>query len=152
MIHCLIYIYHTVYHEYSESVVSYSFNSNYDSEEESVHDRRYIFIKYNPFINLNFIFQCDTCTRHRETMAKRPAGMVLMFEMRAWRAHVSSVMAEREVYYQHRSLAIDKWEEYLSFIIDGADQSAYAVPHAATTTKSESTAYKQKMKMIGMST
>ena len=82
-------------------------------------------------------------------MALRPGPAALKIIQSKWRVHVTDVLIDRAVYYNHRQLAVNDWENYLSIIIDGADQRSFGVPHMPTNTKSESTAYKQKMKMIG---
>ena len=82
-------------------------------------------------------------------MAKRPGPAALAIIQTQWRAHVVDVMVDRSVYYHHRQLAVNDWKNYLSIIMDGADQRSFGVPHMPTSTKSESSAYKQKMKMIG---
>ena len=51
-------------------------------------------------------------------------------------AHTNIIRREKSEYYRHRDLARKHPEEYISMIIDGADQSNYGLPHFHEKAKS----------------
>ena len=59
------------------------------------------------------------------------------------------VQQERACYYESRDKAIRDPENYLSIIIDGADQSSYVLPYFYEKTKSLESKHKLKYKLMG---
>jgi len=72
---------------------------------------------------------CTQCTHIRE-QKKTNVDPVLKVQLdRVAQAHHLFVREERQSYYYRRSQAILQRDDFLSIIIDGADQAAYALPH-----------------------
>ncbi len=86
----------------------------------------------------NRFSKCDICERLKDEMKIA----VTNFESTAIvlaqkRAHYKMVTDERQEYKRKRDLAILNPTELLSLIIDGADQTAYGLPHFISHTKSQ---------------
>ena len=64
--------------------------------------------------------------------------------------HISFIRRERTSYYQRQRLSISKPEEYLSLIIDEADQKLYDLPHAKVQSKTEAQEWLVPVKVIGV--
>lgn len=63
--------------------------------------------------------------------------------------HIKFVQKERAVYYKHQQWAVDHPDEFLSIIIDGADQSKYCLPHFHHRTHLSESAWQLKMHVMG---
>ena len=63
--------------------------------------------------------------------------------------HLEMVRWERIEYKKHRDMAILHPEQYLSIIVDGADQSAFRLPRFAANTKGER-GHSFKVRLIGV--
>ncbi len=77
---------------------------------------------------------CSDCTRIREQRRNCSDPVQRQQLALASRAHHTYVREERASYYFRRHQAIHARDEFLSIIIDGADQAAYALPHLKTRT------------------
>ncbi len=66
------------------------------------------------------------------------------------RAHAVFVRREREAYYSRRRLAYTQPDNYFSMIADGADQSAYGLPHFWIIDKSVTELYRLRNHLMGV--
>ena len=66
------------------------------------------------------------------------------------RTHAVFVRREREAYYDRRRLAYTQPDKYLSMIVDGADQSAYGLPHFWIIDKSVTELYRLRNHLMGV--
>ena len=66
------------------------------------------------------------------------------------RAHAIFVRREREAYYGRRRLAYTQPDKFLSIIADGADQSAYGLPHFWIIDKSVTELYRLRNHLMGV--
>ena len=66
------------------------------------------------------------------------------------RAHAAFVRNEREAYYRRRRLAYTQPDKFLSMIADGADQSAYGLPHFWIIDKSVTELYRLRNHLMGV--
>jgi hypothetical protein len=57
---------------------------------------------------------------------------------------------ERVAYALKRKLGIEQGAEYLSMVVDGADQSKYDLPHARTATHATDAATRLKLHVMGV--
>lgn len=93
--------------------------------------------------------KCTICEEIRvaikEARAKRQDTTHLKSRKRA---HIQAVMKERLEYRKKREKAMLHPRRYISFIIDGADQSAFGIPHFCTNVKS-TTGNAMKVRLIG---
>ena len=92
---------------------------------------------------------CDTCTSFKEGLLSiaRKTGYEKSREKlkKGFRAHLQQIHSERAEYRLIESKAIERPQEILSVIIDGADQAKFGLPRFYTTTKRDTgKALKQK--------
>jgi hypothetical protein len=75
--------------------------------------------------------KCDTCIKFRgmQLKWKRLSGEERAAAREGHRAHIERVRLERRAYYSNRMRARLEPHNYLSLIIDGADQGKHRVPH-----------------------
>ena len=66
------------------------------------------------------------------------------------REHAIFVRREREAYYDRRRLAYTEPKKYFSIIVDGADQSAYGLPHWWIIDKSVTELYRLRNHLMGV--
>ena len=100
--------------------------------------------KYMPFA------KCDDCTEFRAKMEASKCKTEKARLSYAYKKHVYFVMRERKVYYTHMALATRHPGEYLSLIIDGADQSDHGLPHFHTRSHKTEAAWKMKLHLMGV--
>jgi hypothetical protein len=73
--------------------------------------------------------KCDFCIKHRAKAERKRTNEALQADNSALREHLKDVEAEKLHYYSNRARA-RKWpKDFLSIIIDGADQSKHDMPH-----------------------
>ena len=82
--------------------------------------------------------KCDTCCKLRKRRHETRSRKTRDDLTKELRAHICDVRRERNSYYRRKRLAVNNPEEYLSIIIDGADQSDYDLPYKCTTSKTQS--------------
>lgn len=80
--------------------------------------------------------KCDQCIEFRERRTLMLDAEAKIELQDAERLHVRFVKAERYSYYMRRLRAVRFKLEYLSVIVDGADQQAYSLPYFCTSTHS----------------
>ena len=51
--------------------------------------------------------------------------------------HIEFVFSERREYQRRTELAVLRPAKYLSAVVDGVDQHAFAIPHCVTKTKAQ---------------
>ncbi len=112
-----------------------------------------IWKQFAPHIKVRKIHRftkCSDCEFYRSELAKaglneRTASVL----KRSKAAHIAFVQRERLEYARKRDQAIRNPSKFCSFIIDGADQSAYGLPHLLFNTKSMR-GEKLKVRLIGV--
>ena len=72
---------------------------------------------------------CDECVEFRERRKFATSDQERREIKKLEKVHHSFVHEERTTYYLRKGAAIFEPQYYLSIIIDGADQSAYGLPH-----------------------
>jgi hypothetical protein len=117
------------------------FSATWTSGEKT---RNIILRKWIPFA------KCDTCSTLREDRenTKDPKERQRI-EDRLYH-HICFVRRERTSYYRRRVQSVENPNEYLSLIVDEADQKLYDLPHAATQSKTEAQAWLVPVKLIGV--
>jgi len=73
--------------------------------------------------------KCDFCIQHRAKAERKRSDDVLQKDNLALREHIKDIENEKLVYYSNRVRGRILPDEYLSMIIDGADQSKHDMPH-----------------------
>lgn len=94
--------------------------------------------------------KCSLCERLREALAQAtrdgtPCGVLKQKKA----AHYDFVFRERREYRRKRELSILRPAEYMSIVIDGADQTAFTLPHFAVSVK-DTRGHGMKVHMIGL--
>ena len=96
--------------------------------------------------------KCETCTLLREKREKRVDAQVLEATKLEWAQHIRIVKGERRYYHSFiksaRTLAT--FDEWLSLIVDGTEQAAYAIPHFAQASKKTNEVTKVQVHLIGV--
>ena len=93
---------------------------------------------------------CDTCEEIRAAMREallKGRDMDQLVSRRA--AHLKIICDERMEYQKKRDRARLNPSEFCSIIVDGADQSAYGLPHFITKTKDQK-GHALQLKLIGL--
>ena len=72
--------------------------------------------------------KCDVCVAYRADVSKTKDEAALTALAADFRSHIQDVKDERGAYYERRDLGASRPDEYLSIIIDGADQQRFALP------------------------
>lgn len=94
--------------------------------------------------------KCSTCERLRDALEEAiRLGQPTDELKKQKKEHNEFVALERREYKRKCELAILRPSEYLSFIIDGADQSAFTLPHFVTKIK-DSRGHGLKVHLIGV--
>lgn len=94
--------------------------------------------------------KCSVCERYRLQVLECGNDEKMKKVIKdALQVHVQVMRQERQAYYARRDKAVQDPARYCSFIIDGADQTAYGLPHFVFTTKSEK-GHKLKVKCVGV--
>ena len=94
--------------------------------------------------------KCSTCERLRSEIANAiRKGLPTDALKREQGAHLHFIAKERQEYLRKAELAMLRPTKYLSFVVDGADQSTYDLPHFTTKTK-QSQGDGLKVHLIGL--
>jgi hypothetical protein len=75
---------------------------------------------------------CTECVAIQEAMTSSAHKDARAKAQRQYDEHRAMYRGERQAYYRHRELAMQQPEQYLSIIVDGADQSCHKFPRFAT--------------------
>ena len=73
--------------------------------------------------------KCDFCIQHRAKKERKRTQEALDEDNMALREHLKDIRNEKLYYYSNRARGRRYPDEYLSIIIDGADQSKHDMPH-----------------------
>ena len=93
---------------------------------------------------------CDECIELREKRRFARSYKEKIEIQKEETKHYAFVHEERTTYYIRRNAAIYFPQDYLSLIIDGADQSAYGLPHFIEIDKSSSNQLKIPVYLMGV--
>jgi len=93
--------------------------------------------------------KCTTCVNLRMNWKDGTDDVSRAQKKKECTEHLEFVKQERSYLYYKRDLAKRYPNDFLSIIIDGADQSAYSLPHFKEIDKNTSTARKQKSHILG---
>lgn len=94
--------------------------------------------------------KCTVCEQiDNELMKSRLGGRSTAEILKKKEEHINFVMRERVEYRKKQELAKIEPSRYLSIIIDGADQSAYGLPHFCSSTKDQR-GESLKVKVVGV--
>lgn len=100
--------------------------------------------KYMPFT------KCDVCIEYRDQTAETDDKAEKKRLRDAYAKHLWEIKRERLVYYRNRLRAQLDRDNYLSLIIDGADQSDHGVPHFAQRSHLTEACHKLRVKLMGV--
>ena len=93
---------------------------------------------------------CGDCEAYKSAMRTgAKTGARLAQIMADKKAHYDLVATERQAYKMNQDNAKLNPSEYISVVIDGADQSAFGLPHFVTITK-DTKGHSLKVKLIGL--
>lgn len=94
--------------------------------------------------------KCDVCETLRSALKTAVLKRLSTVELKAQKSsHLKRIWSERLSYKKNRDRAILDPNKYLSLIVDGADQSAFGLPHFTVKTKAER-GHAIKVKLIGV--
>ena len=93
--------------------------------------------------------KCTECVDNRRKQSSETDVEVLKAIMEEQRVHIRFVKRER-LSYRLRQLESMRSDEYLSLIIDAADQSEHGIPHSFAKSHFTDAAWKLKMHLIGV--
>ena len=93
--------------------------------------------------------KCDVCVEYLLKKERRLNASQLKQVEAEHAKHVEHVMAQRQAYWRNCSKAKSNPEEYLSIIVDGADQSKYRLPHFVHKSKQDSGSQKLQLHLVG---
>ncbi len=93
---------------------------------------------------------CDDCIDFRERRRYATTDEERRLIKTQESTHYLFVHEERSTYYIRRNSAIFMKQDYLSLIIDGADQSAYALPHFIEIDKTSANQIKVPVYLMGV--
>jgi len=95
--------------------------------------------------------KCDVCEKLRFELGEAGMDRRRTDQLRDLKdKHNNFVRTERLEYYQNRDKARTFPDKYCSIIIDGADQSAFGLPHWPFSTKATQKGHKIKVHLIGV--
>ena len=94
--------------------------------------------------------KCDTCVDLRKKIVSTRSDDLLTKLRQTLGDHLKFIRRERMAYAMKRQRAIHQPREFMSMIIDGADQSKFGHPHSAEKTHSSDSAWKLKMHLLGV--
>ena len=94
--------------------------------------------------------KCDVCVTNREAASKTRDGDTRAQLALALSAHLQFVERERMSYYMRRLQGIYQPKEFLSMIVDGADQSDHDLPHQPHKSHAADQAWRLKMHLMGV--
>ena len=92
---------------------------------------------------------CDTCVQQIDARRNRPSKQQMEDIIAKEQDHFNFVRRERQSYYARRDLSRRHPDEFLSIILDGADQAAYGLPHFPIKSETIAHAYKIPLKVMG---
>lgn len=93
---------------------------------------------------------CDTCDQIRTALKKRIlSGQSTEDLKRDRKIHTDFISRERMAYQKKKDRARLNESDYCSIIVDGADQSAFGLPHFTTSHKSQR-GHALKVKLVGL--
>lgn len=126
----------------AHEIYKYEFNNIYANHSPSSYNYfMRIWKAHRPYIKVRKatrFTKCSLCERLRDELAdslKRGLDTTSVMEQK--RAHNSFVQRERQEYTRKKELAILRPADFLSVVIDGADQKAYSLPHFITSVKDQ---------------
>ena len=93
--------------------------------------------------------KCTECCNRRKQMDTEKDADALKVLRDDQRAHINFVKQER-LSYRLRQLEGIWSDQYLSLIIDGADQSKHGIPHACSKSHATDAAWKLKLHLMGV--
>lgn len=94
--------------------------------------------------------KCATCESFKDAFEKAGKNVKRVGELQvARKAHYDHVACERQAYLMNQENAKLNPSDYMSIAIDGADQSAFGLPHFVTITK-DTKGHSLKVKLIGV--
>ncbi len=94
--------------------------------------------------------KCEECENLRAKLTEAVKNSLPVDDIkRRRRLHLEFIKRERLEYKKKRDEAIIEPDSYLSIIVDGADQSAFGLPHFTTSTKAQK-GHSLKVKLIGL--
>ena len=93
--------------------------------------------------------KCDCCTKSRQELKTRDADKRARI-MAEVTKHILFVRRERRYYYGNRIRGRRDKDNYLSMIIDGADQSDHCMPHFCFRSHKTDAAWKMKLHLLGV--
>lgn len=94
--------------------------------------------------------KCDTCVDLRERKSRTMDRKLLDQIRQEEYEHYEFVKAERGGYYLRRKISVQKPDDFLSLIIDGADWYSYACPFFATRTHESSKIFRVPVYLMGV--
>ena len=94
--------------------------------------------------------QCTTCVQYRDKRGKAKGKSTQDDLDTGFSEHVCFIKREREGYYLRRYKSITNPEDYLSIIIDGADQSRFHLPYHRVVDHSTQGKFKIKLHIHGL--
>ena len=94
--------------------------------------------------------KCDDCIELRGKVMKTRDQQNKRKLLEELRQHLRFVKRERLAYAVHRRMGIEQPQEYLSIIIDGADQSDHDLPHHHSKSHATDAAWKLKLHLMGV--
>ncbi len=94
--------------------------------------------------------KCDTCIEHRRAINCCSDEKEKVRLRKNYRAHLKHVLCERRTYYNRRRMARTRPTQYLSLIIDGADQAKYAIPYTHEKSHLSDSCWKLKTHLMGV--
>lgn len=93
---------------------------------------------------------CSLCEKYRISLIEHVNNPKKRDEILLSRSnHIDHMRQERLGYYRRRDRAVTYPSRFCSFIIDGADQKSYGLPHFAFNTKADK-GHKLKVKCVGI--
>jgi hypothetical protein len=106
--------------------------------------RKCVVRKWLPFA------KCDECTQHRESTAKTHDFAVRAELAESLSKHLLFVNRERMSYCMRRMQGVYQPSDFLSMIVDGADQSDHDLPHQPFKSHAADAAYRLKLHLMGV--
>ena len=94
--------------------------------------------------------KCDTCVSNRESASTTRDIDTRRKLAEALSGHLQFVQRERMSYYMRRLQGIYLPKEFLSMIVDGADQSDHDLPHQPNKSHAADQAWRLKMHLMGV--
>lgn len=93
--------------------------------------------------------KCDVCVEYLLKKQRRLSAALLKTVEADQAKHVAHVMAQRKVYWKNCAKGKNNPDDYLSIILDGADQSKYRLPHFIHKSKQDSGSKKLQLHLVG---